>query len=279
MEDGLKTELKVGLKVGFIGAGNIAQAMFVRWLSKGKLSPNDLVIYDVNKPLADRLAAEHNIMKAEDYAELIRFADVVVIAVKPNQADDVLEAISPLMRGKIEKIALSVVTGLSMDKMRKILPDAQTARVMPNTPAVVGEGVFAVSTAHTLREDTLAWTLDMLGALGRAYMVDEKDFPAVTGVSGSGPAYAFVMIEAMADAGVRLGLRRSAAYELAAQTLVGAGRMVLETGKNPAMLKDEVCSPGGTTIEAIYHLEKGGFRAAVFDAVTECAKKAANMNA
>jgi pyrroline-5-carboxylate reductase len=148
---------------------------------------------------------------------------------------------------------------------------------MPNTPAMVGEGVFAVSTLHTLSKEMLQLTSDLLSLLGRVYMIDEADFAAVTGVSGSGPAYAFVMIEAMADAGVRMGLTRQTAYELAAQTLVGAGRMVLESAQNPAALKDAVCSPGGTTIEAIYQLEKGGFRAAIMDAVSECAKKAKTL--
>ncbi|MDR1262714.1 MAG: pyrroline-5-carboxylate reductase, partial [Oscillospiraceae bacterium] len=148
---------------------------------------------------------------------------------------------------------------------------------MPNTPAMVGEGVFAVSRDHTFSEELTAWMTGVLERCGRVFFVRECDLEAATGLSGSGPAYGFIFIEAMADAGVRLGLSRSMAYEMAAQTLVGAGRMALESGQIPAALKDAVCSPGGTTIEAVYALEKGGFRAAVIDAVCASATKAAVM--
>jgi pyrroline-5-carboxylate reductase len=202
---------------------------------------------------------------------LIRGCNAVILAIKPNISDAVLDDIGASAVGKI---ILSIVTGLTTDALLRELPGAAVARIMPNTPALVGEGVIAFSRAHTLDEKTFAWASDLFSSLGRVYLVGENDMEAVTGVSGSGPAYAFIMIEAMADAGVRMGLPRALAYELAAQTLVGAGRMVLESERNPAALKDSVCSPGGTTIEAVYALEKGGFRAAVMDAVSVCALKA-----
>jgi pyrroline-5-carboxylate reductase len=257
--------------IGFIGAGNMAQAMFRRWISIGIVPPEKIRIYDVNQETARKLHVELSVRVAASYDELISVSDIIVLAIKPKHASEVLSEISGKTNGKV---VLSIVTGLTSARMNDMLPNTQCARIMPNTPAMVGEGVFAVSTAHTLSEENLALTNPLLACLGRVHMVGETDFAAVTGVSGSGPAYAFVMIEAMADAGVRMGLARQTAYELAAQTLVGAGRMVLESGKNPAALKDAVCSPGGTTIEAIYQLEKNGFRAAVMDAVSECTRKA-----
>lgn len=261
------------MKVGFIGAGNMAQAIFRRWIEQGKIAPASLYISELDVARRAALQEEYGLQVALSNADLVQSVDVLILAIKPNQSGPVLDEIGPFAQGKS---VLSIVTGLTSQKLCEKLPGAFVARIMPNTPAMVGEGVFAISLEHTLSQDMSQWMETMFAVLGRVYFVAEKDMDAVVGISGSGPAYAFVMIEAMADAGVLQGLSRDLAYKLAAQTLVGAGRMVLE-GSLPAALKDAVCSPAGTTIEAIYSLEKNGFRYAVMDAVTECTKKARSL--
>lgn len=262
------------MTTGFIGAGNMARAMLGKWLASGKLSPADVWISEPNASRCEQLSLEYGVHAAANNPDLALRCDAIVLAVKPNVVGSVLAEIGNAVSGKI---ILSVVTGLTTKTMHVKLPGASVMRIMPNTPAMVGEGVLVVSSAHSLDAASASWALDLLASLGRVHTLPEKDFDSVVGVSGSGPAYAFIMIEAMADAGVRAGLPRQTAYELAAQTLVGAGRMVLESSQPPASLKDAVCSPGGTTIEAVYALEKGGFRAAVMDAVSVCARKAAEL--
>ncbi|GHU65900.1 pyrroline-5-carboxylate reductase [Clostridia bacterium] len=266
-------------KIGFVGLGNMAQAMFKRWISSGAVQAGDIYGYDPNMELCVSLSDSLGITIVSRNGTLVRECDMLVLAVKPQYADEALSQLShELPVGDWSgKAVLSVVTGLTTAVLKERLPGAMVARVMPNTPAMVGEGVFAASSEHTFNEELTVWTTALLERCGRVFFVRERDLEAVTGLSGSGPAYGFVFIEAMADAGVRLGLPRALAYEMAAQTLAGAGRMALESGQIPAALKDAVCSPGGTTIEAIYALEKGGFRAAVIDAVCASAYKAAAL--
>ncbi|GHU71027.1 pyrroline-5-carboxylate reductase [Clostridia bacterium] len=260
-------------KVGFVGLGNMAQAMLKRWLSSGALSKDAVFGYDPNASLCDSLHTSLGITIVDDNAELVTRCDILVLAVKPQYADNALTQISAVNLS--DKPVLSIVTGLTTDALKRRLPGALIMRCMPNTPAMVGEGVFAISSFHTFSEELYAWTVQLLENCGRVFLVREGDLEAVTGLSGSGPAYGFIFIEAMADAGVRLGLPRAMAYEMAAQTLLGAGKMAVESGQIPAALKDAVCSPGGTTIEAVYALEKAGFRSAVMDAVCASAGKAA----
>lgn len=261
------------MKVGFIGAGNMAQAIFRRWIEQGKIAPASLYISELDAARRRSLQEQYGLQVAQSNADLVQSVDVAILAIKPNQSGPALDEIGRFAQGKS---VLSIVTGLTTQKLCEKLPGASVARIMPNTPAMVGEGVFAVSLEHTLSEDRTEWMRTMFETLGRVFFVAEKDMDAVVGISGSGPAYAFVMIEAMADAGVLQGLSRDLAYKLAAQTLIGAGRMVLEGG-HPAALKDAVSSPAGTTIEAIYSLEKNGFRYAVMDAVSVCTDKARSL--
>lgn len=264
-------------KVGFVGLGNMAQALLRRWIASGALPAKDVYGYDPDESLCGSLRDSLGINVAGDNSELALICDVIVLAVKPRYVEDALAQLGlRLPVGDYSgKAVLSVVTGLTTVAMKERLPGAEVARVMPNTPALVGEGVFAVSRQHTFSEELMEWATGLLERCGRVFFVDEGDMEAVTGLSGSGPAYGFVFIEAMADAGVRLGLSRATAYRMAAQTLAGAGRMALESGQIPAAMKDAVCSPGGTTIEGVCALERGGFRASVIDAVCASAAKAA----
>ncbi|MDR1598622.1 MAG: pyrroline-5-carboxylate reductase [Oscillospiraceae bacterium] len=271
--------MMVPQRIGFVGLGSMAQALFKRWIAVGAVQAGDVYGYDPNVSLCGALRESLGINIVGDNSELALRCDALVLAVKPRYVEEALARLPlQLMVGDFSgKAVLSVVTGLTTAALAERLPGAMVARVMPNTPAMVGEGVFAVSREHTFSEELTGWMTRLLESCGRVFFVEESDLEAVTGLSGSGPAYGFVFIEAMADAGVRLGLPRATAYEMAAQTLAGAGRMALESGQIPAALKDAVCSPGGTTIEAVYALERGGFRAAVIDAVCASAAKAAAL--
>ena len=260
------------MRIGFIGGGNMAGTIAAGAADSGAIAPQNIYIYDRNFDKADALCKKHGFNACRSQAEAEIKSDIVVIAVKPNSAKDVLDGISRA------KAIVSIVAGLSIDEMKKhVKGDVRILRVMPNTPMLVGAGASAFARPCTLTDDEYAEIKRIFAALGMVVDVDEKYLSAVTGVSGSGPAYAYMFIEALSDAGVKHGLKRDNARMLAAQTVYGAAKMVLETGKHPAQLKDEVCSPGGTTIDAVAVLEEMGLRAAVIDAVDACVDKAERL--
>ncbi len=209
--------------------------------------------------------------------DLARFADVILIAVKPYQVQSILRELGEDLR---DKAVISIAAGVATRTLRDCADGiCRILRVMPNTPALVSEGVSMLSKASDFQPLERDFAEALFSGIGRVYWMEETLIDAGTAVSGSGPAYAFLFIEALADGGVREGLPRALAQELAAQTLLGAARMVLETGQHPGQLKDNVCSPGGTTIEAVAALEQGGFRAALIDAVHVCKQKCDAMAA
>ncbi len=240
----------------------------------GGMEASAIGAYDVSTARMDAMRAI-GVKTFANAVELADACDMTVLAVKPKDT----AALLSVLNGQAEVLdVLSIVTGWTQKMLEAALPKARgIARCMPNTPALVREGVIALASNHSLTWDRFDWLQNALASCGRTVVVTENLFDAVTGVSGSGPAYVYVFIEALADAGVRQGLARDTAYTLAAQTLLGAAKMVLETGEHPGALKDAVCSPGGTTIEAIYALEKAGLRGAVMDAVDACVQKAAKM--
>ena len=255
--------------IGFIGAGHMATAL-MQGMINGGVSAKAFMAFDVNAHRMDAMATM-GVGVAKSMEEIARHSDTIVLAVKPKDTGTVCETLHAAgFMGDV----LSIVTAWTQEMLVKALPDASgIIRAMPNTPAEVGEGVIAFAANHTLGPERFEALSKMFAACGRCVTVQESLFDAVTGVCGSAPAYVYMFIEALADAGVKQGLPRDTAYTLAAQTMVGAGRMVLETGKHPAALKDAVCSPGGTTIEAVYALEQGGLRAAVIHAVDVCVQK------
>lgn len=261
------------MRIGFIGAGNMATAM-LRGMLRGGVAAGDLSAYDVSAARMDEMRAL-GIGTPGSAGSLTAGADVVVLAVKPKHMPDLLASLSVQALPEV----LSIAVGYTQAMLEAALPGARgIAHAMPNTPALVGEGVIALNDNHSIAAARFDALCGKLSACGRIVVLPETMFDAVTGISGSGPAYAYMFIEALADAGVRQGLPRDMAYTLSAQTLLGAARMVLETGEHPGALKDAVASPGGTTIEAIYALEKAGLRGAVMDAVDACARKAAMMS-
>ncbi len=250
----------------------MASALAGGFLRAGLTTPERLFASDVHEAARANFSKTLSGVVTGDNLQVVQASDILILAVKPNQIESLLTEIAPALRPT--HLLISIAAGITLARMEAVLP-AQTrlVRVMPNTPALVGASAsgYALNHAATVQDAALAQQL--LGAVGLAFQVKESLIDAVTGLSGSGPAYAYLMIESLSDGGVAAGLPREVATQLAAQTLLGAAKMVLETGQHPGALKDAVTSPGGTTIEGIHELEKGGLRAALINAVRASAEK------
>ncbi len=261
------------IRIGFIGAGNMAGAIIKGAVEKKVIAPNHVIVYDIESEKVNALQDSHGIHGVTSIAALCEASDMLLIAVKPNVLSDVLKKMCD-----ISLPLISIAAGWGASRIKEIYGDSKRVlRVMPNTPLMVGEGMSVLETPSSFSEHELAFAKKLFGALGQVSFAQEKQMDAVTAVSGSGPAYVFMFIEALADGGVLCGLPRAQAYTLAAQTVLGSAKMVLDTGLHPGALKDAVCSPGGTTIEAVKTLEKQGLRSAVINAVEDCAKKSGSL--
>ena len=265
------------MKIGFIGVGNMGGAILKGALSKQFIQPNDVFIYDVNSELCMQWQQNERVNVAESNADLASKCDWIVLAVKPVFLASVWEQIRPVLNEN--KKIISIAAGWSIEMLTKAMGEsgAKLLRVMPNTPALVGEGVLALCEETTLDPADFVWAQKLFATLGVVQIVPERLMDAVIAVSGSSPAYVFMFIDAMADAAVKLGMSRKQAIQSAAQAVMGSAKMVLETGLHPAVLKDQVCSPGGTTIEAVQTLEENGMRGAIIKAMCACAEKSAKM--
>lgn len=268
--------MSLELTLGFIGAGKMAAALARGWVKAGLCAPDRLIASDPVSAAREAFAREVGARVGESNREVVRAAKVLVLAVKPDQVATVVGELRPEFgRGHL---LISIAAGVPLARLHEASgPDVRWVRVMPNTPALVGAcaAAYALGTDATAEDAALAHRL--FTAVGVAFQVKEALLDAVTGVSGSGPAYAYLMIEALSDGGVAAGLPREVALRLAAQTLVGAGRMVLETGLHPGALKDMVTSPGGTTIEGLHELERAGVRGGLMNAVRASAEKARTL--
>lgn len=265
------------VSIGFLGAGKMATALARGVINAGVVSAGDVIASDPIEAAREAFAQATGARVTERNSEVVAASDVVVIAVKPDQVVGLLEELSADWNTG-RHLVVSIAAGVTLARMEAAGPAGlRVIRVMPNTPALVGASASAFAVGSSATRADAQTVQQFLGSVGIALEVKEKLLDAVTGVSGSGPAYGFLMIEALADGGVAAGLPRDIAQRLAAQTLLGAAKMVLETGQHPGALKDAVCSPGGTTIEAIHALEKGGVRAALIGAVRVAADKAKAM--
>ena len=263
------------MKLGFIGAGNMGSAIIKGILKQRCLKPQDIYISRKRPALSAEFAAQGVTIMSSN-KELAMVADCVVIAVKPIYVQQVLDEIGDLLHNKF---VISIVAGWTYDMLSNALPDTtRFVRVMPNTPLAVGEGMSLISSRYSCTSDEFAFAKQIFECAGKVAVVEDHVFAPAMGVSGCGPAFVYQFIESLADGAVRYGVPRALAYELAAQTLIGASKMVLETGEHPGKLKDAVCSPGGTTIEGVYALEKAGLRAAVMDAVGATIEKNAQLS-
>lgn len=266
-------------RVGLIGAGNMGSAILRGMISADYIKASQTIVCDKSQQRMEELSAELTMASfCDDPVDLVHQADVILLAVKPNVMRDLILSIRDALTP--EKVVISIAAGWTVPMLQEALGDcgASLLRVMPNTPAMVGEGMTALCAEHTLSEDDFEFAKGIFEAIGRTVVLPERLFDGVIAISGSSPAYVYIMIEAMADAGVREGLPRKTAYEMAAQSVLGSALMVLSSGDHPGALKDAVCSPAGTTIEAVAALEKNGFRSAVMEAMRVCAEKSRDMS-
>ena len=265
-------------KLGFIGLGNMGSAIIGGILGSGRAKPEDIIGSDHSQQGRERAEKLYKIATTGDNREVARKADILFFAVKPQFLDDVLAEIRDVLPEG--QLIVSIVAGRSVSYYQKMLGEkVRLVRLMPNTPALVGAGMTAACCSPGVSKEEMEEVGDLCRTFSLFEVVPETLFDAVTGVSGSSPAYVFMFMEAMADAAVLAGMPRAQAYKFVAQAVLGSAKMMLDTGKHPGELKDMVCSPAGTTIEAVRVLEEMGFRSAVIEGTSACIEKSAQMNA
>jgi pyrroline-5-carboxylate reductase len=257
--------------IGFLGAGQMATALARGWIAAGLLDVAKSLAADPFTSAQQNFAAATGIRTSTPNADLLAAYPILVLAVKPQTLASALAEFRP----EANQLVISIVAGATLDQLAGILGlNCRIVRVMPNTPALVGASASGYAAGPHTTPDDIALVGRLFNAVGSAFAVPEHLLNAVTGLSGSGPAYVYLLIEALADGGVKMGLPRDIALKLAAQTVFGSAKMVLETGSHPAALKDAVASPGGTTIAGLHALERAGFRAAAMDAVEAATQRA-----
>lgn len=262
---------------GFIGAGQMASAIHQRLVESGIICSTKCFVYDPSIQQIEKFCKLYPAVQSSCNEILVEQCDVVLICVKPQYVKSVLAEVSGKWK---DTLCISIAAGISIKTLKESTPEGpkKVIRVMPNTPCLVGESAMGWCCSPDCTEEDKEIASRLLNSLGIAYQVPENQLHAVTGVSGSGPAYVYLMIEAMADGGVRSGLPREIALKLAAQTLLGSAKMVLETGMHPGELKDAVASPGGTTIAGIHALEEGRFRATIMNAVNAAVERSKELS-
>jgi pyrroline-5-carboxylate reductase len=272
----IQSSMSAKLTIGFLGAGKMGTALARGFIQAGLVTAEQIMASDPVENASAAFGRETGAKTAKSNAEVAKFASVLVLAVKPDQVSGVLAEI----RGHFTKkhLLVSIAAGVPLAKLEKGLgANARVIRVMPNTPALVGTSATAYAPGHAALPEDGQLAQKLFSAVGIAFLVKESLLDAVTGLSGSGPAYIYLMIEALSDGGVASGLPRDIATKLAAQTVLGSAKMVLETGMHPGALKDMVTSPGGTTIEGLHELEKGKVRAALMNAVRAATEKSKKL--
>ena len=263
--------------IGFIGAGNMGQAILGGIVKAGLVASENIIMSDLYEPSLEKAKGNYNIEITTDNKLVAKKSDILILAVKPNLYPIVINEIKDLVKDDV--IIVTIAAGKSIESTEKSFGrELKVIRTMPNTPALVGEGMTAVCPNKLITDNDINEVSKLRNSFSKVEVVSESLIDAVTSVSGSSPAYVYMFIEAMADAAVLQGMPRDKAYKFAAQTVLGSAKMVLETGMHPGALKDMVCSPGGTTIEAVAELEAKGFRSAVISAMNKCYKKSQEMS-
>lgn len=262
--------------IGFIGSGNMASAMIEGMLGSELIVPENIIASSRTKATMERMDKTYGIKTTLDNKEVARVSDFLIIAVKPHMYGEVLKEI--IEDRKKGGIIIAIAAGISMNYMETLLGKEELlVKAMPNTPAMVGEGMTALSFSKSITDENREEIIKIFNSFGKSEIIDENLMDSFTAIAGSSPAYVYMMIEAMADGGVQQGIPRAQAYKMAAQAVLGAAKMVLDTGLHPGELKDNVCSPGGTTIDAVAKLEEKGFRTAIIEAMNVCGKKSKEM--
>ncbi len=264
------------MKLGFIGTGNMASAIMGGIIKKGILKPEEIIGSDILEAGRNRVKDTYGIQVTESNKEVVEKSEMFILSVKPQYYASTIEEIRDYVRE--DQIVITIAPGKTLAWLEEQFgKKVKIVRTMPNTPAMVGEGMTAACANKNVTTEELDRTREILESFGKVEIVPENLMDVVVSTSGSSPAYVFMFIEAMADAAVADGMPRAQAYKFAAQAVYGSAKMVLETGKHPGELKDMVCSPAGTTIEAVRVLEKNGFRSAVIEAMKRCAEISRDM--
>ena len=260
------------MKIGFIGCGNMAGAMVGGMIGSGKVDKTDIIVSARSQETLQKRSKALGVATTLDNRKVAEESDVLFFAVKPQFYAEVIREVA--FSVKEDAIVVSIAPGITLASLEKLFErPLKIVRTMPNTPAQVGEGMTGVCKNERVSDEEMTMICELLSTFGKAEEVPERLMDVVVSVSGSSPAYVFMFIEAMADAAVADGMPRAQAYKFAAQSVLGSAKMVLETGKHPGELKDMVCSPGGTTIEAVRVLEAKGLRSAVIEAMKSCTAK------
>lgn len=263
--------------IGFIGCGNMAKAIIGGLIKANLITPEKIIASAKTRETLDKVENNYNISTTLDNKKVARESDYLILAVKPYMHELVLEEIKNEI--KKECVVITIAAGISIDYMKRYLgKDVLVVKAMPNTPAMVGEGVTALSFDDKIDGKMRDEIISIFNSFGRTEILDENLMDGFTSLCGSSPAYVYMMIEAMADGGVMQGIPRKQAYKMAAQAVLGAAKMVLDTGIHPGELKDNVCSPKGTTIEAVAKLEGMGFRSAIIEAMRVCGEKSKKIS-
>jgi len=263
-------------KVGFIGCGNMASAIMGGLINNANIAPSSIIASDASKQALNNASSNLSINTTSNNCEVASESEVLFLSIKPQYYEVVINEIKTSLTP--EQIVITIAPGKTIEWLTSKLGDnIKIVRTMPNTPALVGEGITGVCKNNLVTDDEFTYVMSLLGSFGLAEAIPESLMDVCVSVSGSSPAYVFMFIEAMADAAVADGMPRNQAYKFAAQAVLGSAKMVLETGKHPGELKDMVCSPGGTTIEAVRVLEEKGMRSSVIEAMKACTKKAKGL--
>lgn len=264
-------------KIGFIGSGNMASAIIGGIYNSKLVASNDVMVSDALVEKIESVKEKYGVNITSDNRLVVEFSDILVLAVKPDGFQVVINEIRQYVRK--DTVIVSIAAGISIGKLEEYFAkEVKIIRVMPNTAAMVQESMSAVCGNQLCSMEDLYFVLSIFNSFGRAELVEEKLMDVIGAVSGSSPAFVSMFIEALADGGVIGGMPRDKAYRFAAQAVLGAAKMVLETDNHPGTLKDMVCSPGGSTIEGVYALEKSNFRGSVIDAIKECIKKTQELS-
>lgn len=263
-------------KIGFIGCGNMGSSMVGGLIKSGFLKSEDIIVSTKTEASSKKISDEFKVTTTLDSKLVARESETIILAVKPYMYKSMVEEIKSELTD--DKLIITIAAGISINNMEEWLgDDCKIIRTMPNTPALVGQAMSAVCTNKNVSKEELQYCINIFESFGECTELEEKYFDGFTAVAGSSPAYVFMFIEAMADGAVKLGIPRSKAYKMAAQSVLGSAKMVLDTGKHPGELKDMVCSPAGTTIDAVVELERLGFRNSVIQAMDKCAERSKNM--
>ncbi|KIR02488.1 Pyrroline-5-carboxylate reductase [Lachnospiraceae bacterium TWA4] len=261
------------MNIGFIGCGNMGGALIKGILSQQIAKPSEVFASDKGKDTNQIRKEFGEISAVETNIKVVKSSDLVILSIKPQYYEEVIREIKDVVTK--DQLVISIAPGKTLEWLEKqFQKPVKLVRVMPNTPALVGEGMMATCIGELVSKEEAQVVIQLLASCGRVEVVDESLMDVVVSVSGSSPAYVFLFIEAMADAAVADGMPRAMAYEFAAQSVLGSAKLLLETKKHPGELKDMVCSPAGTTIEAVRVLEEKGFRSSVIEAMKACTKKA-----